>query len=272
MPLRVVTAFFNTGRQTMRKARWVGSVFVLALLAFGMIANGAEREDKEGEHTKLPKAITKSLKAKFPHAEIRGVSKEKNSKDKTIYEVELTVLTKVDVEFHEDGELEVIERQIGAFELPDAVRKSAAKIFPAGRIHKAESVVEDEGELKYELVIELSGNHALEVLMAANGQILKIGSKSSDEDEKPAVKKHEKGEKAGKHEEEEKDEKPKVKKHEGDGKAKKHKEKEEHEKSRVKKHEGSDRGKTKNREEEDDDRPAAKKHDRGGKAEDDDES
>jgi hypothetical protein len=211
----------------MRNARWVGLAAVLGLMAFATISAAAEKEEKESKHIRLPEAISKSLKAKYPHAEIRGLSKEKNEKGKTIYEVEMIVPTRVDAEFEEDGELAVVEREIGAFELPEVVRKAAAKHFHGGKIRKAETVLEEEGELKYELVIQHEGKKPFEVVFSGSGNILKNGSKAAGEDhEKAEAKEHEKGEqKAKKHEEEEDDDKPVVKKHESSGhrKAKKDK-------------------------------------------------
>ena len=117
---------------------------VLGLFAFATAARARGRRE-EGQVRTLPKAVKKSLKAKYPGAKIRNISKEKNEEGETIYEVELTVKTAVNVNFDAKGEVEVIERTIGVFELPEAVRKVAAKAFPKGKIVKAETVVEEEG-------------------------------------------------------------------------------------------------------------------------------
>jgi hypothetical protein len=165
----------------MLKTPLIKAAAVLGFLAFGTISVAGEGDEKEGKVVKLPPAVARSLKAKYPGAQIRGISKEKDAEGETIYEVELTVPTKVDVNFDEEGEPEVIEREIGQFELPEVIRKVAAKTFPKGKILKAETLLEEEGELKYEVVIELKGKKPFEVIMAGNGKILENGATASDE-------------------------------------------------------------------------------------------
>ena len=106
-----------------------------------------------------------SRRASRPSTRRQGqeLSKEKNEEGETIYEVELTVKTNVNVNFDEKGEVEVIERTIGAFELPEVVKKVAAKAFPKGKIVRVETVVEEESELKYEVVIAIKGKKPFEV-------------------------------------------------------------------------------------------------------------
>ena len=175
----------------MRIQRWITTAAALSLFAFATVARAEDDDEKKGK-VELPKAVKKALKASYPGAEIRGVSKEKNDEGETIYEVELTVKTKVDVNFDEKGEVEAIERAIGVFELPESVRKAAAKAFPKGKVVKAETVVEEEGELKYEVVIQCKGKKPFEVLMAGNGKILKSGADDEDDDRKAKGKKGEK--------------------------------------------------------------------------------
>jgi hypothetical protein len=225
----------------MRMDRWMTTAAVLGLFAFTTVGR-AEDDEKKSKTVTLPEAVKKSLKAKYPGAKIKNIGKEKNAEGETIYEVEMTVPTPVDVNFDAKGEIEVIERGIGIFELPEAVKKAAAKAFPKGKIVKAETIIEEEGALNYEVVIEVKGKKPFELVMAGGGKILKDGSKAA---EGAKAKKGEKEEE----EEDEDDDKPKAKKAEKGEK-----------KAEAKKGE-------KDEEDEDDDKPKAKKAEKGEKSE-----
>jgi hypothetical protein len=273
----------------MRIDRWITTAAVLGCFAFTAVGR-AEDDEKKAKSVSLPKAVEKSLKAKYPGAKIRNVGKEKNAEGETIYEVEMTVATPVDVNFDAKGEIEAIERGIGIFELPEVVRKVATKAFPKGKIVKAETIVEEEGELNYEVVIELKGKKPFELVMAGNGKILKDGSKPAkgakakaktekeeeedEDDDKPKAK----GKKSEKDEDED-DDKPKAKKAEKGEKAEAKKgekeeedEDEDDDKPKAKKAEkGEKKAEAKKAEkedeDEDDDKPKAKKAEKGEKSE-----
>ena len=117
----------------MRTDRWITTAAILGLFAFSAVSRAAEDDEKKGKSVSLPKAVKKSLEAKYPGAKIRNVSKEKNAEGETSYEVELTVATPVDVNFDEKGEIEVIERGIGLFELPRPSGRSPPRRSPKAR-------------------------------------------------------------------------------------------------------------------------------------------
>jgi hypothetical protein len=261
----------------MHKACWVGVAAILGAWLIGTTSVSASEDEREGKRVKLPKAIAKSLKAKFPEAKIRGVSKEKNEEGETIYEVELTVPTKVDVNFDAEGDIEVIERQIGLFELPKAVRKVVAKAFPKGKIVGIETLLEEEGELKYEVVIEQKGKKPVELVVSGAGKILrgagnsmKGDEKDEDEDDDRPKARAGKGGRDGKHEakdrDEDDDDKPRAEKRE---KEEKEDEDEDDDKPKAKEGKGKHGEKHEAREhDEDDDKPQGRK---GGKDEKEDE-
>lgn len=234
----------------MRQLTWMMFAALGMVLSVATISRAEEGQGHE-THIKIPKAVAKALREKFPEAEIRGISKEKNEKGKTTYEFNLVIHTKVDVEFEEDGELEAVERQIAAFEVPETIRKVAAK---QGKIVKAETVTDDDGELKYELQVEGEGK-ATELVYSPGGKLLKTEAKTGEKEGEKHAKQHkgDKRAKAKKHEKAEAHEKGKLKKH-------KHEEEEEDDKSQAKKHEQKeehDTGKltkhNKEKEEEEDD-------------------
>ena len=128
-----------------------------ACFAFATVAR-AEDEEKKGKAVACPRPSRRASKAKYPGAKIRGISKEKNEEGETIYEVELTVKTNVDVNFDARGrDRGDREGRSASSSCPRSSRKAAAKASPRARSCKAETVAEEDGELKYEVVIETKG-------------------------------------------------------------------------------------------------------------------
>ena len=104
----------------------------------------------------LPKVVKKTVNAKYPGAKIRGVAKEKNEEGETVYEVEMTVKGKnVNIIVNAEGDIETIEEQIDADDLPKAVQAAAKKNFPKGKITKAEKVTDEDKKVTYEVFIKV---------------------------------------------------------------------------------------------------------------------
>ena len=181
--------------------RWMSAAALLGLLGLSGPAFGDEKKVAVED---LPKAVLKAAKAKFPEAKIRGASKEVEGGE-TMYEVELSVDGKnVDLLIEPDGEIEAVEEEIDADDLPKAVVKAAKAKFPKGKIAKVEEITTEDDKVVYELAISVKGDEIVEVVMAPNGKILDDGDekdkdKDDDDDEKKGKKKDkdddEKGEK-----------------------------------------------------------------------------
>jgi hypothetical protein len=170
-------------QQTMnRSTRWTTAASTVAfLLAVGLAAG----EEETISVKQLPRAVIKTLKAKFPNAEIKKATEEEED-DETLYEVSLEYKGRsLDVTFEADGTIEAIEKRLTADELPAAVRKSLAARYPGAKIEKAEAITEGEdGEVRYEVVIKA------EVVFTANGKVVKAEEDEEDEkkDERPEAK------------------------------------------------------------------------------------
>ena len=187
----------------MRITRWIAPVAVMASFVVGSLA--ADAQESKLTLDDLPKAVKKTVKDKYPEAKIRGVAKEKNDEGQTVYEVEMTIKGKaVDIIVDGQGDIETIEEEIDADDLPKAVQAVAAKTFPKGKITKAEKVTDEDKKVTYEVFVKVGDKEPFEVLMAKDGKILKDGSK-------PAAK----GEKKEKDEDDEKEEKAEKKKPKG---------------------------------------------------------
>ena len=212
----------------MRIGRWLTPLALIGLLGASAPALALD-EDGEKEGVKLPKAVRKTVKARFPEAKIRGTSKEKNEKGQTVYEVEMVIKKKmVDVIISAEGKIEEIEKQIDLSDLPSAVTAALFKAYPKAKIEKVEELTGEDDKVLYEVVLLSKGKKTMEVVIVPNGKILET-VEAAEDDDKPKAKKKEKGE------DDDEDDKPKAKK----------------------KEKGED-------DDEDDDKPKAKKRKKGG--------
>ena len=149
-----------------------GSVVLgLAFLVIGSAAWGGEKKIPLSE---VPKAVLDAVKARFPGAELKEAEKEVDD-DETTYEISLTTAGKhVTVSLDDEGEIEEIETELAAAELPKPVADAIAAKFAGATIKKAEELVEiEEGkeEKSYEVRLSTGGDETREVKLKANGEI-----------------------------------------------------------------------------------------------------
>jgi len=102
----------------------------------------------------LPPAVLNAFKTAYPHAVIKGTSKE-TEKGVTYYEVE-SVDGKMnrDLLYTADGKAAEIEETIAPGALPAAVTQALAKAYPGYKILKAEDMTKD-GQKLFELQIQV---------------------------------------------------------------------------------------------------------------------
>lgn len=163
-------------------ARWIAP---LAVISCFVATSFVSAQDGKMTFDDLPKAVKKTVKAEYPDAKIRGVAKEKNDEGQTVYEVEMTIKGKaVDIIVDDRGDIETIEEEMDADDLPKAVKAVASKTFPKGKITKAEKVTDEDKKVSYEIFVKIGEKPAFEVLMAKDGKILKDGSKPSKTEKK----------------------------------------------------------------------------------------
>jgi hypothetical protein len=189
----------------MRKLFVMGIVSVLGL---AVVMMPARADEEKVSVDKLPAAVKKALKRKFPKAEIEKATKEVEDGN-TVYEVELEIKDRsVDVSLKADGTILEIEREVPANELPEAVRKKLAARYPKAKIEKAEEVTKGEdGPVRYEVAI------TTEVVLTANGKIVQAEEEEEDE-KKPTA--HAKKSKKDKEDDDDDDDKGKARKDKND--------------------------------------------------------
>ena len=147
------------------------------LVVFGALAfAGPAHADEEAiPVAKLPKAVRKAAKAKFPKARIIGAAKEVEDGE-TVYEVEMVLKGRsVDLAIEADGTVVEVEQEISAEELPKDVRKAIAEKHPDAKIAKAEAVTKGDDPVVYEITL------ASEVVLTPKGKFVEA---EDDDDEK----------------------------------------------------------------------------------------
>ena len=146
------------------KSRWQWSPSSV----FRSCSTDLRADEEKIAFEKLPAAVKKTIKRKFPKAEIEGASKEVED-GTTTYEVELEIKDRsVDVALKADGTILEIEREVPVDELPKAVKKALAARYPKAKIEKVEEIVKGEdGPVHYEVAIKA------EVVLTAKGKFVK---------------------------------------------------------------------------------------------------
>jgi uncharacterized membrane protein YkoI len=147
-------------------------------LALGAFVLVAARADEKVPLNKVPKAVTKAVKARFPGAALRSAEKEKEN-GKTRYEVALEHKgQKFEAIVTPRGKIVEIEKTIPVAELPEAVTKTLKAKYPSATYQMAEEVYKvkagKEKMVYYEVLVVTAGKKQ-EVLIRPSGKLVKKG-------------------------------------------------------------------------------------------------
>jgi len=150
------------------------------LACLGLLAAvAAVRADEEKVPLdKVPPAVIKAVKDKFPAATLKQAEKEVED-GKTTYEIGLDDAGRnVDVSLKEDGTIIEVEKEIAVKDLPKAVVDGVKAKYPKATIKKAEEITK-KGTTNFEVVIT-EGNRSRELVLDKTGKIL--DDEEEDED------------------------------------------------------------------------------------------
>jgi hypothetical protein len=185
-----------------RFAHWTTLVGVLGLLATANVAYADEEAIPPG---KLPKAVLKAVKDRFPGAEIEKAIKEE-AVGETTYEVVLDHKGHaVDVALKGDGTILEIESEIPVEKLPPAVKRALATKYPKAKIEKVEELIKGKGTpVLYEATI------LTEIVLSGKGKVIEASGEEGEEntasaEESKEDEEHEKAAKAKKSKKESKE-------------------------------------------------------------------
>jgi len=147
-------------------------------IGFGMTAAittaalvvAARADEEKVPLDKVPAAILKAVKDKFPKADLKEAAKETED-GTTLYEVSLRHDGhNYDVTLREDATFAEIEKEIVAGDLPRPVAEAVKAKYPKAEVGKAEEV--SKGETRTFEVHLKDGDKAREMVLDAAGKIL----------------------------------------------------------------------------------------------------
>jgi len=135
-----------------------------------------ESADKAKDTDQIPKVVMAALKAKFPNAEIRKWTREKEGND-VIFDIEFTERGRAcEADIKEDGTYINYEKAIVAKDLPAAVSKAIEGKFPKATLKEIMEETEvhgkDEKLSAYEVVLVTGDMKTVEIRLAPDGKIL----------------------------------------------------------------------------------------------------
>lgn len=126
------------------------TIAALAVLAAASFSPAARADEENVPLDKVPAAVMKAVKDKFPKAEIKEASKEVED-GVSKFEVALKDAGRnVDMTMKEDGTVLEVEKEIAEADLPKAVADAFKAKYPKGKLGMAEEVSK-EGKTLYEL-------------------------------------------------------------------------------------------------------------------------
>ncbi|HWE35860.1 MAG TPA: PepSY-like domain-containing protein [Isosphaeraceae bacterium] len=143
-------------------------------MVMGLLAAGARADEEKVPLDKVPAAIMKTVKDRYPGAKIKEASKEVD-KGKTTYEVAIEHESHaLDLALKPDGTLLEIEQAMEVKDLPAKVADALKKKYPQAKLNKAEKLTAFEDgkeEVEYEVVVEEAGKKPFEVVVEPDGTI-----------------------------------------------------------------------------------------------------
>jgi uncharacterized membrane protein YkoI len=165
----------------------------LAMVAAMVVLTGtmARAEEEKVALDKLPAAVVKAIKAKYPKAEM--VSAEAGDEDgKKQFEVEIkSDGHDLEVTLSPEGKIIAVERVIEAKDLPKVVEDALEARYPKAKIEKVEEVSKDDKVASYEITIVTADKKKVEAEFDVKGKFIDE-EKAEKSDEKKEEKKEKK--------------------------------------------------------------------------------
>lgn len=152
----------------MRMISILGAALVFAL---SIAVVQARADEKEISIDKIPIAVVKAAKVKFPKIEIKSASEETQD-GKTTYELNSVIEgTNYDITLKPDGTIVSIEKEIKESDLPAAVLATLKAMYAKAKFKKFEEITKGT-EVMYEVELEGAGG-VKEVVLDKNGKVVK---------------------------------------------------------------------------------------------------
>ena len=156
--------------------KWLVLGVCISVLFSAFLARPATCAEENLDLNQIPKTVLDGLKGKFPKAQIRKCTKEKEG-DIVVYDIEFEQdKRKFEADILEDGTIYNWEKEITVEDLPETVRKAVESKYPKAaliEIMEITAVKDGKDALEgYEIVLKTSDKVMVEVTVAPNGNIL----------------------------------------------------------------------------------------------------
>ncbi len=171
-----------------RRCAWRmgGAAFPAVLAGLLLVAPEARAQAKDSlDVSQIPAVVLTALKAKFPGAEIRRWTTEREG-GLVLYDIEFSERgRKAEADIKEDGTYHNFERAIAASALPAAVTQAVARKYPQATLREIMEITEvTEGRetlYGYEIVLLTADRREVEVTVAPDGKVLEDSSDEKSE-------------------------------------------------------------------------------------------
>jgi hypothetical protein len=159
---------------------------VAFVLGFAVLSGSALADEEKVPPDKVPQAVVRAVKKRFPEAEMKQAGKELEG-GKTVYEIAIKDKGHaIDVTLTPEGKILEFEREIDAKDMPKAVAKALRNKYAKATYKTVEEVIKvKDGKERlayYEIKLVTAGKKSLEVTVTPAGKLSKEEDKTKDKD------------------------------------------------------------------------------------------
>lgn len=144
-------------------------------------------EEEKVALDKLPAAVVKAIKAKYPKAELVNAESGEEDGKKQFEVVIKNSGHELEVTLNPEGKILVVERVVTAKDLPKVVAEALEAKYPKVKIEKVEEVSKDDKVSSYEITVVTGDKKTVEAEFDVTGKFI--------DEEKPEPKEEKKEEK-----------------------------------------------------------------------------
>lgn len=160
--------------------RQIRTVVCAAMVTSTVLVSVTLARESKVALDQLPKAVTETIQARFPAADLQKAAKEV-SDSQTLFEVSLKHKSQqYDVSVTADGKIVEIERVISEKDLPPAVRKTLDDKYPQATITVAEEVTKGTA-VTFEVLLVTTDKKSMEAVLDPAGKLLEEEEQGDDE-------------------------------------------------------------------------------------------
>lgn len=155
---------------------------VASLALLSIVTLGVYGDEEKVALDKLPSAVVKAVKAKFPKAKLVSAGKEVEG-GQTVYEVQIKNNGQtIEVTTTPKGKILEVEKEIAVKDLPKAVKAALDAMYPKAEVKKVEEIHEGDKPAVFELLVVTAKKKTVEVKFDAKGKVVNVEEKKKGDD------------------------------------------------------------------------------------------